>query len=363
MSPLAPILQGFFTDKLLRQRQASPHTITAYRDTCKLLLDFASGQAGKQPCQLDVADLDAPLITAFLQHLETGRANTTATRNARLAAIHSLFRYAALHAPEHAAVISRVLAIPPKRCDRAIICFLTAAEIDALLAAPGRSTWLGRRDHALLLVAVQTGLRVSELTGLTISDVHLGPGAHARCHGKGRKDRATPLTRQTMAVLRAWLAERGGGPADPLFPTRTGRSLSRDAVERLVAKHATAAAATCPSLNGKNVTPHTLRHSAAMALLHAGVDTSVIALWMGHEDPASTQAYLHADMTIKEKALARVQPRATQPGRYHAPDSLLAFLATLSPSPATPGLCRAHTRRQHPDQHVHITVGIIPESA
>jgi site-specific recombinase XerD len=317
------------TDKLLRQRQASPNTIAAYRDTCRLLLDFASRQARKQPCQLDISDLDAPLITAFLQHLETGRANTVTTRNARLAAIRSLFRHAALRAPEHAAQISRVLAIPPKRCDRAIVCFLTAEEIDAMLAAPDQATWLGRRDHALLLVAAQTGLRVSELTSLTRGDVHLGPGAHVRCHGKGRKDRATPLTRQTVTVLRAWLAELGGEPSEPLFPTRAGRPLSRDAVEHLVGKHAGTAAASCPAITGKNVTPHTLRHSAAMALLHAGVDTSVIALWMGHEDPGSTQPYLHADMTIKEKALARVQPHDTQPGRYRAPDTLLAFLNTL----------------------------------
>jgi integrase/recombinase XerD len=329
MSALAPILQGFFTDKLARQRQASPHTIAAYRDTCKLLLEFAATRARKQPCQLDLADLDAPLVTAFLQHLETGRANAITTRNARLAAIHSLFRYATVHAPEHAAQISRVLAIPPKRCGRAIVSFLTAKETDALLAAPGRAIWLGRRDHALLLLAVQTGLRVSELTSLTCGGVHLGPGAHVRCHGKGRKDRATPLTRQTASILRAWLAERGGLPGDPLFPARAGHPLSRDAIERLAARHTAAAAATCASITGKKVTPHTLRHSAAMALLHAGVDTSVIALWMGHEDPASTQAYLHADMTIKEKALARVQPYGTKPGRYHAPDSLLAFLDTL----------------------------------
>jgi integrase/recombinase XerD len=217
MTALAPILQGFFTDKLARQRQASPNTIAAYRDTCKLLLDFASRQARKQPCQLDIADLDAPLVTAFLQHLEAARANTAATRNARLAAIHSLFRYAALHAPEHAAQISRVLAIPPKRCDRAIVSFLTGGEIDALLAAPDKTTWLGRRDHALLLLAAQTGLRVSELTSLTSGNAHLGPGPHVRCHGKGRKDRATPLTRQTSTILRAWLAQRGGQPSDPLF--------------------------------------------------------------------------------------------------------------------------------------------------
>ncbi len=264
MNTLAPILQGFFTDKLLRQRQASPNTVAAYRDACRLLLEFASRQARKQPCQLDLADLDAPLITAFLQHLETGRASTVTTRNARLAAIRSLFRYAALRAPEHAALISRVLAIPPKRCDRAIVSFLAAEEIDALLAAPNRATWLGRRDHALLLLAVQTGLRVSELTGLTSGDVHLGTGPHVRCHGKGRKDHATPLTRQTVLVLRTWLAERGGEPGQPLFPTRTGHCLSRDTVERLVAKHASTAAAACPSITGKNVTPHTLRHSAVI---------------------------------------------------------------------------------------------------
>lgn len=329
MSLLAPILQGFFTDKLLRQRQASPHTIAAYRDTCRLLLTFTWRATGIQPTQLDLSHLDAPLIAAFLQHLETERANTVATRNARLAAIHSLFRYAALRAPDHAELISRVLAIPPKRCDRAIVCFLTATEIDALLAAPDRTTWLGRRDHALLLLACQTGLRVSELTSLTRGDVHLGAGAHVRCHGKGRKDRATPLTRQTVRVLQVWLAEHHTAPSDPLFPTRAGHPLSRDAVERLVGKHAAHAAASCPTIAAKNITPHTLRHSAAMALLHAGVDTSVIALWMGHEDPGSTQAYLHADMTIKEQALARVQPRGTSPGRYRAPDTLLAYLDNL----------------------------------
>jgi len=319
MSPLAPILQGFFTDKLIAQRQASPNTIAAYRDTCRLLLEFASKRTRKQPCQLDIADLDAPLITAFLQHLEAGRANTVTTRNARLAAIRSLFRYAALRAPEHAAVISRVLAIPPKRCDRAIVCYLDAGQTDALLAAPGQASWLARRDHALLLVAVQTGLRVSELTGLTTGDVHLGPGPHVRCHGKGRKDRATPLTRQTVTVLRAWLAERGGGPGDPLFPTRAGRRLSRDAVERLVARHATTAATRCPSLAGKDVTPHTLRHSAAMALLHAGVDTYVISLWMGHEDPASTQIYLNSQVLHRVGEKPQVSWSAQAPNWFRSP--------------------------------------------
>lgn len=329
MSRLAPVLEAFFTDRLAAQRQASRHTIAAYRDTFKLLLNFVWETTGTHPAELDIADLDAPMIGAFLRHLETARANAVSTRNVRLAAVHSLFRYAALHAPEHAELISRVLSIPPKRCDRAVICYLTATEIDALLAAPERTCWHGRRDHAVLVVACQTGLRVSELTGLNDQDVHLGVGAHVRCRGKGRKDRATPLTRQTADILRVWTTERGGQADDPLFPTRTGRRLSRDAIAHLVAKHAATAGTTCPSITTKKVTPHALRHSAAMALLHAGVDTSVIALWMGHESPETTQVYLHADMTIKERALARVAPPGTTAGRYRAPDTLLAFLDSL----------------------------------
>ncbi len=329
VTDLAPVLQGFFTDRLARQKKASPNTVAAYRDTCRLLLAFARDQTGKPPSQLSLADLDATLVGAFLQHLEDQRGNGSATRNARLAAIHSLFKYAAPKAPEHAAVISQVLAIPPRRRERAIVSYLTAEEIDALVAAPGRETWHGRRDRALLLLDVQAGLRVSELTGLKRQDIHLGAGPHVRCHGKGRKDRATPLTAQTVKVMRTWLAELSPGPAGPLFPTQPGGRLSRDAVERLVARHAATAAGTCPSIGDKHVTPHTLRHSAAMTLLKAGVDTSVIALWLGHEGTETTQVYLHADMTIKEQALARVQQPGTSPGRYRPPDSLLAFLDNL----------------------------------
>jgi integrase/recombinase XerD len=329
MTAIAPTLQAWFTQRLANQKRASGHTVGAYRDTFRLLLRFAQQQTGKAPSVLDFDDLDAELICAFLDHLEHQRHNSVRTRNARLAAIHSLFRYAALHAPEHAQLISRVLAIPPTRTDRAIVSFLTAAEIDALLAAPNRATWHGRRDHTLLLLAYQTGLRVSELTALTCADIHLGPGAHVRCHGKGRKDRATPLTKPTATALRTWLHERNGTPTDPLFPTRAGHRPSRDAVQRLVAKHAATAAANSPTIATKHATPHTLRHSTAMALLHAGVDTSVIALWLGHEDPESTQAYLHADMKIKEQALARVQPPHSRSGRYQAPDTLLAFLNNL----------------------------------
>jgi len=329
MTALAPTLQAFFTDRLARQRQASPHTIAAYRDTWRLLLSYAATQAGRQPSELDLTDLDAPLIGTFLDHLERERGNSARTRNARLAAVHSLFRYAALRHPEHAEVIARVLAIPPKRFGKALVTWLTEPELAAVLAAPDRSTWAGRRDHALILLAAQTGLRLSELTGLTISDIHLGTGVHVSCTGKGRKQRITPLTTGTVAVLRAWLAERRGQPAQPLFPNRTGGRLSRDAIEHRLAKHTTTAAARCPSLNAKAITAHTLRHTAAMRLLHAGTDTSVIALWLGHEQAETTQIYLHADLELKERALARTTPLDTRPGRYRPPDKLLAFLEAL----------------------------------
>jgi site-specific recombinase XerD len=328
-SDLAALLQSFFTDKLMRQRQASPNTIAAYRDAFTLLLGFASTRTRRQPAQLGLADLDAPTVGAFLQHLRAERGNTAATRNARLAAIHSFFRHALPRAPQHAALIQRVLAIPPARYDRAIVDYLTHAETAALIAAPDLSTWTGRRDHTLLLVAIHTGLRVSELANLRVSDAHLATGAHLRCHGKGRKDRCTPLTRPTAKALRTWLSERVGEPGDPMFPTCRGTPLSRDAIARLVTKHAHTAAATCSSLTSKNVTPHTLRHSTAMALLRAGVDISVIALWLGHEGTDTAQIYLHADMAIKERALARTNPSGGRLHRYTAPDSLLTFLQTL----------------------------------
>jgi site-specific recombinase XerD len=329
MSLLAPTLQAFFTDRLARQRQASPRTVAAYRDTFRLLLAFVQRQIGKAPFALGFEHLEALVIVAFLNHIEADRHNSPRTRNARLAAIRSFFRYAALRHPEHAAVIQQVLAIPQKRFDRAIVSFLTLAELDALVAAPDRTSWEGRRDYALLVVAVQTGLRVSELVGLNRDDVKLGIGAHVRCHGKGRKERLTPLSRSSTATLRVWLVERAGRADDPVFPTRTGRRLSRDAIQHRVAKHAAVAEQRCSSLQSKHLTPHVLRHTAAMRLLHAGVDTSVIALWLGHEDIRSTQMYLHADLTIKERALARTAPASVSPGRYRAADPLLAFLEGL----------------------------------
>jgi len=329
MSALAPTLQAFFTDRLIRQRHVSDHTIAAYRDTLRLLLGYASDQTTNAPSALDLADLDAPLIAGFLDHLERERGNSVRTRNARLAAIHSLFRFAALTHPEHAQSIARVLAIPPKRFDRALITYLTEPEVDALLACCDQATWTGRRDHALLLLAVQTGLRISELTGLTCDDVHLDAGAHVACHGKGRKDRITPLTSETVAVLRDWLSEHNGGPDAPLFATRRGARLSRDAIEHRLAHYAGRAADCCPSLHGKAITAHVLRHTTAMRLLHAGVDTSVIALWLGHVSVETTQIYLHADLNLKEQALARTRPPNGRSGRYQPPDSLIAWLEGL----------------------------------
>jgi site-specific recombinase XerD len=329
MTRIAPTMQLFFTERLAKQRQASPATVTAYRNTFRLLLRFLQDRTGTAPSDLDWSDLSAETISAFLDHLETRRHNSPRSRNARLAALRSLFRYAALRHPEHAQLIQQVLAIPQKRYDKATVPFLEPAEVEALLAAPDLTRWEGRRDRALIAVAAQTGLRLSELTGLRCGDAQLASGAHVRCTGKGRKQRAVPLTAATTAIVRVWLQERGGLRDDPLFPTRTGRRLSDDAVEARIAIYRKTAAQRCPSLAAKKLTPHTLRHTAAMTLLREGVDVAVIALWLGHADIRSTDAYLHADMTIKERALARLTPLSAKPGRYRPPDTLLAFLENL----------------------------------
>jgi site-specific recombinase XerD len=330
MSSLAPLLEAFFTERLIGQRRASPNTVASYRDTFSLLLRFAQRRTGRAPQDLALEDLDAGLIGAFLNYLETERAASVRTRNARLTAVRSLFNFAAYSCPEHAALIQRVLAIPPKQANKALVTYLNEEEMGALLAAPDRSTWLGRRDHALLLVALETGLRASELTGLTCGAVQLGSGAHVRCTGKGRKERITPLRREARKVLGAWLRERGGGPEGPLFPGPRGEHLSRDAVRRLVERHVATATTNCPSLATKEITPHTLRHSLAMNLLRHGVDIATIALILGHEDVRTTYAiYLHADLALKEKAIAKTAPPGTPPGRYRPPDTLLAFLEAL----------------------------------
>lgn len=323
------LLEAFFTERLIDQRQASPHTIASYRDAFCLLLRFIEQRTQKAPAMLSLPDLDAPVISAFLDHLEQARGNHPRSRNARLAAVHAFFRYVALHEPGYSALAQRVLAIPAKRYETAPIEFLTRAESEALVAAPDPTTWLGRRDRTLLLLAVQTGLRVSELTGLCCQDVVLGRGAHVRCLGKGRKARCTPLRQDAVSALQAWLRERQGQPTDPLFPTRRGGPLSRDSVEHLVAKHTLTARQHCPSLNTKHVTPHVLRHAAAMELLQHGVDCAVIALWLGHESIETTQIYLHASLEMKEQALEKTAPLDVPPGRYQPDDELLAFLKNL----------------------------------
>jgi len=326
---VAGVLAAFFTDRLQQQRNASPNTIAAYRDVFRLLLGFAQARLRKPPSALPLADLDVALVTAFLNHLENQRHNSARTRNARLAAIHSFFRFVALQEPAHGATCQRVLAIPLRKTERKLITSLSPAEQEALLATPDRSMWLGHRDHALLLLLLQTGLRVSEACDLRCEDVVLSTGAHVRCRGKGRKERCTPLTRATVAVMRAWLRLRRGLPVEPAFPSRRGTKLSRDAVERLVSKCAKGASTTCSTLRTKRVTPHVLRHTAAVTLLRAGNDRAVIALWLGHESIETTQMYLDADLTMKERALARTAPLRTPPGRFIPEDDLLAFLNGL----------------------------------
>lgn len=327
---LARLLEVFFTERLVRQRQASPHTIAAYRDTFRLLLTFARQRLKKEPAAMGLDDLEPCLIGAFLDDLEKRRGNSARTRNARLAAIHSFFRYAALQEPGQAALIQRVLSMPSKRYDRKLIGFLTRDEIEALLRAPDRGSWSGRRDHALLLLAVQTGLRVSEMTSLRRQDVALGTGAHIRCQGKGRKERCTPLRRETKGVLRDWLRESPADPAAPLFPNARGGAMSRDGVEYLLAKHVAVARQECGSLSKKRVSPHVLRHSTAMDLLHHGVDRSVIALWLGHESIETTHVYFTADLELKERALAKTGlMNVRRAGRFKPNDRLLAFLQGL----------------------------------
>jgi integrase/recombinase XerD len=329
MTAFASTLQLFFTDRLMRQRQVSQHTIAAYRDALRMLLVFASKSRAIPPSRLDFGDLDAPLIGAFLAHLEQDRQNGARTRNARLVAVRSLFRFAAFRHPEHAATIERVLAIPPKRFDRGLVTFLDETELAALLSAPDRNSWTGRRDQILLTLAAQSGMRVSELIGLRIGDVHLGVGAHVSCLGKGRKMRITPITAAMIALLKPWLGERGGKSTEPLFVSRSAKALSRDAIERRLAKYIDSASKKCPSLDTKDVTMHVLRHSAAMRLMSAGIEQSVIALWLGHEQVGTTDIYLHADMAIKERALARTAPADAIVGRFKPGDKLLGFLEGL----------------------------------
>jgi site-specific recombinase XerD len=323
------LLQRFFTQRLMQQRRASPHTISSYRDTFRLLLRFAQAQLGKPPSQLALEHIDAPFVAAFLEDLENGRGITARTRNLRLTAIRSFFRYAAFEAPDYAAQIQRVLAIPSQRFIRAQVGFLTRPQVEALLAAPDQHTWSGRRDHAMLLLAVQSGLRLSELTAVHRDAVILGVGAHVRVLGKGRKERATPLTKQTVAVLKAWLREIPDRADATVFPSSRGAPLSADGVRYLLNKHMAVARKRCRSLQQRRVTPHMLRHTTAMELLLAGMDRALIALWLGHESVQTTQIYLDANLAMKEQALAKTAPPEGKPGRYRPDDRLMAFLKGL----------------------------------
>ena len=327
---LPALIERFFTQRLMNMRRVSPHTIASYRDTFRLLLKFAESQLRVAPSDLELRHLDAPLIIAFLDDLENHRSVSVRTRNLRLTAVRSFFRFIAFEEPTYSAHIQRVLAIPTKRHERKLVQFLTRPEIEALLKAPDRRTWIGRRDHALLLLAVQTGLRLSELRNLDRDAVALGHGAYVRCLGKGRKERCTPLTRDTADALRSFLDEPRPNGIQALFPTIDGGRLSADAIQYLLKKHVTAAQSQCPSLKHKRVSPHVLRHTAAMELLHAGVDSSVIALWLGHESVETTQVYIEAHLALKEAALAKVEPlKGNAHSRYHPPDQILAFLNNL----------------------------------
>ena len=326
---LPALLESFFTQRLMQQRQASPHTISSYRDTFRQFFKFTEQRLHKAPSRLTFQEINAPLIMAFLEHLEKGKGVSTRSRNLRLTAMRSFFRFAAYEVPAHSAQIQRVLAIPSKRFTRTLVPFLTRAEVDGLLAAPDQSTWSGRRDHAFILLAVQTGLRLSEMTGLKREDIIVGAGAHVRVIGKGRKERCTPIARSIAAVLKAWLRERQRGDGHVLFPNAQGARLSVHGVQYLLNKHRAVASVACPSLKQKRVTVHRLRHTMAMDLLENGVDRSVIALWLGHERVETTQIYLEATLAMKEKALARTSPPNAKPGRYKPGDRLLAFLNSL----------------------------------
>lgn len=326
---LAVYLQRFFTERLGTQMKASPNTIASYRDTFRLLLRYAAEQRKKEPTALQVADIDADLVAGFLTDIEKTRGNGARSRNTRLAAIRSFSKYVAVNEPQLLHHCQRVLAMPAKRHVKRAIDYLTREEIEAVIAAPNLSTWHGRRDRAILVLMLQTGLRVTELITLTCNDIGLGTGAHVRCMGKGRKERATPIRKDSIKQLRDWLAERKGKGDAPLFISNRGTALSRDAVEGIVRRHVETASKTCQALRSKRVTPHVLRHSAAMQLLHSGVDRTVIALWLGHESVETTQMYIHADMRLKEKAMAKTRPVEIKHGRYRPSDKLLSFLEAL----------------------------------
>jgi site-specific recombinase XerD len=325
----ASLVQEFFQQRLLAQRNASPHTIASYRDAFRVLFEFTERSLRRAPASLTLADLDATLVLRFLDHLESDRHNGIRTRNARLAALHSFYRYAASRDPASLPVIQRVLAIPLKRYNQPMLGFLTREEIHAILRAVDLATWSGKRDHALFTTLYNTGARVSEATSLRVQDFVHGPGAYIRVRGKGRKERSVPLWRSTARLLSAWLKSTTASPQSPLFPNRHGEQLTRSGVADRLRRTVTAARAFCPALRGRSISPHTLRHTTAMHLLQSGVDITVIALWLGHESPETTHRYVESDLQMKQTALARIKSPASRRAVRQTPDALLAFLKQL----------------------------------
>ncbi len=326
---LATLLQAFFLERLTAQRNASPQTVAAYRDSFRLLLEFAQQYVGKAPERLELTDLDAPAVLAFLDHLERERHNTIRSRNARFAAIRSFMHFAAFKDPTALPGIQRVLAIPMKRFDKPLLGFLSTSEIQAILDAPPTDRWSGQRDRIMFATLYNTGARVSELTGLRVGDVVLDGSACVHLHGKGRKNRSVPLWRTTTTQVRHWLPRIDSRPDRPLFPSATGGRLTRPAVTARLRLAVQRAAAQCPSLTKRRVSPHCIRHSTAMHMLQSGVDITVIALWLGHENPATTHLYVEADLAMKERALQAVQSPRIKQTRYRPTDRLLAFLQRL----------------------------------
>jgi integrase/recombinase XerD len=329
-SPSFPVLlQDFFCQRLIDQSDVSARTVASYRDAFRLLLRYAEKRTHKSPVDLTLADLDAPLILGFLNHLEKDRGNSARSRNARLAAVRSFLHYASHRDPAALPEIQRVLAIPMKRFDQPLLGFLSRDEMQAVLDAPDQTTWSGKRDHVMLTTFYNTGARVSEITALRVADVELGRSPSIHLLGKGRKQRVTPLWRTTAKLLREWLAHVRPGSDSPLFPNSEGKTLSRAGVEQRLRVAVAHARQQCPSLRKRRVSPHTLRHTTAMHLLQSGVDITVIALWLGHESPETTHRYVEADLAMKERALGSLPEPSVRKASYRASDRVLAFLDTL----------------------------------
>ena len=325
----AALLQRFFGERLIQQQNASPRTVEAYRDSFRLLLTYAERQRGKPPAKLTLGDFDAALVLDFLAHLETERHNTVRSRNARLAAVRAFAHYVALQCPPALQLAQQILAIPMKRFERPMLGFLSRDEMQALLAAPDAGTWCGRRDRMMFALLYNTGARVSEMIGIKVADVTLAATSSVRLHGKGRKQRTVPLWKETAAEIRDWLKFTDLRADQSLVPNRSGLPMTRTNVADRLTLAISTATTLCPQLAGRTISPHSIRHTTAMHLLQAGVDITVIALWLGHESPVTTHGYVEADLAMKERALATIAPPETKRKRYRPSDAVLKFLEGL----------------------------------